>query len=164
MVLQPFLLVLPPILVKESLLLNNGAISIYFSLLFIVLHFDEKSIHTFILYPDILKNVISSISILCTNLVMGAFCIGYTIIRYRAFSKISTIIIQWIFGLFWMVAWFWVSEVVYSLFQVFSGVLSFGVPSCDYLRFTCALHSFCAPHCASFYTFLNRVQRSIDNF
>jgi len=144
--------------------LNNGAISIYFSLLFIVLHFDEKSIHTFILYPDILKNVISSISILCTNLVMGAFCIGYTIIRYRAFSKISTIIIQWIFGLFWMVAWFWVSEVVYSLFQVFSGVLSFGVPSCDYLRFTCALHSFCAPHCASFYTFLNREQRSIDNF
>jgi len=82
--------------------LNNGAISIYFSLLFIVLHFDEKSIHTFILYPDILKNVTSSISILCTNLVMGAFCIGYTIIRYRAFSKISTIIIQWIFGLFWM--------------------------------------------------------------
>ena len=90
---------------------------------------------------------------------MGAFCIGYTIIRYRAFSKISTIIIQWIFGLFWMVAWFWVSEVVYSLFQVFSGVLSFGVPSCDYLRSILRsalifVDYFALHISASFYTFL----------
>ena len=93
---------------------------------------------------------------------MGAFCIGYTIIRYRAFSKISTIIIQWIFGLFWMVAWFWVSEVVYSLFQVFSGVLSFGVPSCDYLRSILRsalifVDYFALHISASFFTFLNRV-------